>query len=176
MHNERPCMSVSADLLGPMVNVDLHNSCRCTLVAICFFFLFLVFSSFQSLEALLVVSSVQNHYDSVEQLDSASTDALEGNSLCSQDGVCTYPGQKKTETTTQTGVQARALSSMHASVVWQTWLSQFFSPGQFFLLFGVPSPKMHLHMHWSTFLTQKFFGSHSVISCYSISIFFFGGG
>ena len=70
-----------------------------------------------------------------------------------------------------------ACSLEHARVVvWHTWLSQFFSPGQFFLLFGVPSPKMHLHMHWSTFLTQKFFGSHSVISCYSISLFFGGGG
>ena len=38
-----------------------------------------------------------------------------------------YPGQK-IETTARTGVQACALSSMHAPVVWHARLSQFFWP------------------------------------------------
>ena len=42
--------------------------------------------------------------------------------------LCTTTLAKKIETTARTGVQVRALSSMHAPVVWHAWLSRFFWP------------------------------------------------
>ena len=49
--------------------------------------------------------------------------------LCIKGDSWWYYNGQKIETTTRTRVQARALSSMHAPVVWHTWLSQFFGQG-----------------------------------------------